>query len=164
MSEGKERRSKEIDLLFESNEKAVVLEVEERNLLKDRNSVSLVSRKFYGIDGITRPPSGLNQRYHHHIKITPWIQQLALEFRCLKELHIRHMVVHDEDLETLARTRGKDLRSLKIKKCKGISTDGLMHISKYRVSGAGIIATPPPLPNINLKNQTLEIRVLNQLF
>ncbi|GJW63677.1 leucine-rich repeat, cysteine-containing subtype protein [Tanacetum coccineum] len=25
----------------------------------------------------------------------------------------------------------KDLRSLKIKKCKGISTDGLMHISKY---------------------------------
>ncbi|GJW17459.1 leucine-rich repeat, cysteine-containing subtype protein [Tanacetum coccineum] len=126
----------------------------------DRNSVSLVSRKFYEIDGITRksvtlhtlysnpsrlskrfpfiesltlkgPPSGLNQRYHHHIKITPWIQQLALEFRCLKELHIRRLVVHDEDLETLVRTRGKDLRSLKIKKCKGISTDGLMHISKY---------------------------------
>ncbi|GJY13634.1 alpha/beta hydrolase fold protein [Tanacetum coccineum] len=128
--------------------------------VEDRNSVSLVSRKFYEIDGITRksvtlhtlysnpsrlskrfpfiesltlkgPPSGLNQRYHHHIKITPWIQQLALEFRCLKELHIRRLVVHDEDLETLVRTRGKDLRSLKIKKCKGISTDGLMHISKY---------------------------------
>ncbi|GKD51251.1 leucine-rich repeat, cysteine-containing subtype protein [Tanacetum coccineum] len=44
---------------------------------------------------------------------------------------MRHLVVHDEDLETLARTRGKDLRSLKIKKCKGFSTDGLMLVSKY---------------------------------
>ncbi|GKG13735.1 alpha/beta hydrolase fold protein, partial [Tanacetum coccineum] len=56
---------------------------------------------------------------------------LALEFRYLKELHIRHLVVHDEDLETLTRTRGKDLRSLKISKCIGFSTDGLRHVSKY---------------------------------
>ncbi|GKC60386.1 alpha/beta hydrolase fold protein [Tanacetum coccineum] len=53
------------------------------------------------------------------------------EFRCLKELSICGLVVHDEDLETLAGTRGKDLRSLKIKKCKGFTTDGLRHVSKY---------------------------------
>ncbi|GKE12592.1 leucine-rich repeat, cysteine-containing subtype protein [Tanacetum coccineum] len=123
------------------------------------SSVSLVSRKFYEIDGITRkrltvhtlyypnpaslskrfpfiealtlkgPPSGFNRRCHHHIKITPWIQQLALEFRSLKELHLRGVVVHDQDLETLARTRGKDLRTLRISRCKRFSTDGLRHVS-----------------------------------
>ncbi|GKA74519.1 leucine-rich repeat, cysteine-containing subtype protein [Tanacetum coccineum] len=70
-------------------------------------------------------------RVTNDIRITPWTEQLALEFRYLKELHIRHLVVHDEDLETLARTRGKDLRSLKISKCIGFSTDGLRHVSKY---------------------------------
>ncbi|GJZ95324.1 leucine-rich repeat, cysteine-containing subtype protein [Tanacetum coccineum] len=129
--------------------------------VEDRNSVSLVSRMFYEIDGIMRRrltvhphynpnPSRLSKRfpfvqtltlkgtpsdiihtYHNDIRITSWIEQLALEFRYLTELHMRHLVVHDEDLETLARTRGKDLRSLKIKKCKGFSTDGLMHVSKY---------------------------------
>jgi coronatine-insensitive protein 1 len=129
--------------------------------VEDRNSVSLVSRKLYEIDGIMRkhltvhthyypnpsrlikrfpfieslklkgPPSGFNKTYHHDIQITPWIEQLALEFRCLKELLIRHLVVHDKDLEKLARTRGKYLRSLEIKKCKGFSTDGLRHVSNY---------------------------------
>nr|GEZ74994.1 leucine-rich repeat, cysteine-containing subtype [Tanacetum cinerariifolium] len=51
-------------------------------------------------------------------------------YRCSKELCIHRLVVHDEDLKTLAITRGKDLRSLKIKKCKGFSTYGLMHVSK----------------------------------
>ncbi|GKD39973.1 leucine-rich repeat, cysteine-containing subtype protein [Tanacetum coccineum] len=81
----------------------------------DRNSISLVSHNFYEIDSITRKR----------------IQQLALEFRCLKELHIRGLVVYDKNLKTLARTRGKDLRSLKIKNCKGFLTDGLRHISNY---------------------------------
>ncbi|GKC29343.1 leucine-rich repeat, cysteine-containing subtype protein, partial [Tanacetum coccineum] len=126
--------------------------------IEDRNSVSLVSRMFYEIDGITRKhltvhtlyypnPASLSKRFPfiealtlkgppsnfclYDIQITPWIEQLALEFRCLKELHMRHLVVHDEDLETLARTRGKDLRSLKIQKCEGFSTDGLRHVSKY---------------------------------
>ncbi|GJY13631.1 alpha/beta hydrolase fold protein [Tanacetum coccineum] len=129
--------------------------------VEDRNSLSLVSRKFYELDGITRkrltvhtlyypnpsrlskrfpfmetltlkgPPCGMRHPYHNDIRITPWTEQLALEFRYLKELHIRHLVVHDEDLETLARTRGKDLRSLKISKCIGFSTDGLRHVSKY---------------------------------
>ncbi|GJR43766.1 DNA helicase [Tanacetum coccineum] len=67
--------------------------------VEDRSYVSLVSRKFYEIDGIT---------HAYIIRIAPWIQQLALEFRFLKELHIRHLVVLDEDLETLARTRVND--------------------------------------------------------
>ncbi|GJZ65029.1 leucine-rich repeat, cysteine-containing subtype protein [Tanacetum coccineum] len=129
--------------------------------IDDRNSVSLVSRKSYEIDGITRkrltvhtlyypnpaslnkrfpfiealtlkgPPSNFNVTDDYDIQITPWIEQLALEFRCLKELHIRGLVVCDEDLETLAKTRGKDLRSLKISKFEGFSTAGLRHVSKY---------------------------------
>ncbi|GKE05502.1 alpha/beta hydrolase fold protein [Tanacetum coccineum] len=90
--------------------------------IEDRNSVSLVSRKSYETDGIT---------HGYVIRFTPWIEQLALEFRCLKELHICGLVVCDEDLETLMRTRGKDLRSLKISKCKGFSTHGLRHVSNY---------------------------------
>ncbi|GKC48706.1 leucine-rich repeat, cysteine-containing subtype protein [Tanacetum coccineum] len=56
--------------------------------VEDRSSVSLVSRMFYEIDGITH-------------------------------------------LETLGRARGKDLRSLKISKCEGYSSDGLRNVSKY---------------------------------
>jgi coronatine-insensitive protein 1 len=129
--------------------------------VEDRTSVSLVSRKFYEIDGIMRkrltvhthyypnpsclskrspfmetltlkgPPSDITRTCHNDIRNTLWIEQLTLKFRYLKELHIRRLVVHDDDLETLARTRGKDLRSLKIKMCKGFSTDGLRHVSKY---------------------------------
>ncbi|GKB23973.1 leucine-rich repeat, cysteine-containing subtype protein [Tanacetum coccineum] len=114
----------------------------------------------YEIDGITRKRVTIHTRYYPNpaslskrfpfiealtlkgppsdfvtddcsIRITPWIEQLAHEFRCLKELHIRLMVFHNKDLETLARTRGKDLRSLKLEKCKGFSTDGLRHVSNY---------------------------------
>ncbi|GJR43769.1 leucine-rich repeat, cysteine-containing subtype protein [Tanacetum coccineum] len=129
--------------------------------VEDRSSVSLVSRKFYEIDGITRkcvtvqayycpnpvslskrfpfiesltlkgPPPIFYNRDGYIIRITPWIQQFALEFRSLKELHIRNLVVLDEDLETLGRTRGKDLRSLKISESEGYSSDGLRHVSKY---------------------------------
>nr|GEV49167.1 hypothetical protein [Tanacetum cinerariifolium] len=128
----------------------------------DRSSVSLVSRNFYEVEGITRkhltvhvhyypnltclskrfpfiesltlkgpPPDSSQTHYDPDIRITPWIEQLALEFRCSKEICIHRLVVHDEDLETFARIRGKDLRSLKITKCKGFSTYGLMQVSKY---------------------------------
>ncbi|GJU32909.1 leucine-rich repeat, cysteine-containing subtype protein [Tanacetum coccineum] len=86
--------------------------------IDDRNSVSLVSRKSYEIDGITRKrltvhtlyypnPASLNKRF-------PFIEALTLK-----------------DLETLAKTRGKDLRSLKISKFEGFSTAGLRHVFKY---------------------------------
>nr|GEV86947.1 hypothetical protein [Tanacetum cinerariifolium] len=65
------------------------------------------------------------------IGINPWIKEIAVSFQCLKELHIHHMDVQDSDLELLAKTRGKDLRVLKISKCVGFSTNGLLHIGKY---------------------------------
>ncbi|GJY24488.1 coronatine-insensitive protein 1-like protein isoform X1 [Tanacetum coccineum] len=124
----------------------------------DRNSVSLVCRKWYELDSVTRKhvtvhlfysptPSRLHQRfpflesltlkglpsgfeYLSDIDITPWIEEISVSFKFLKTLYIRSMVVDDSDLELLARTRGKDLRVLKIIKCKGFSEDGLLYIGK----------------------------------
>ncbi|GKC43166.1 coronatine-insensitive protein 1-like protein [Tanacetum coccineum] len=126
----------------------------------DRNSVSLVCRKWYELDCMTRKhvivhlfysptPSRLVQRFpflesltlkglpryfpqkNSANHITPWIREISVSFKCLKSLHIYRAYVHDSDLELLARTRGEDLRILKIFKCKGLSTDGLLHIGKY---------------------------------
>ncbi|GKD37348.1 coronatine-insensitive protein 1-like protein, partial [Tanacetum coccineum] len=63
--------------------------------------------------------------------ITPWVQEISGSYKCLKALHISCVVIRDSDLELLAKTRGKDLWVLKIYKCKGFSTDGLLHIGKY---------------------------------
>nr|GFB42560.1 hypothetical protein [Tanacetum cinerariifolium] len=90
----------------------------------DRNSVSLVCHKLCELEDWF-PEKKLS------IDINQWIQEIAVSFRHLKSLHIRHMDVHDSDLELLARTRGRELRVLKISKCKGFSTDGLLHIGKY---------------------------------
>nr|GEW02484.1 hypothetical protein [Tanacetum cinerariifolium] len=129
----------------------------------DRNSVSLVCRRLYELDGITRKhltvhvlycpnPSRLSQRfpfidsltlkgipfeplcysrfrYRNHI--TPWIQEIAVKFTCLKELQIRGLAVYEEDLKTLATSCGKDLRVLKINKCHGLWEEGLVHVAKY---------------------------------
>nr|GEX33505.1 hypothetical protein [Tanacetum cinerariifolium] len=125
----------------------------------DRHSVSLVCRKWYEIDRITRKhvtvhlfysptPSRLHQRfpflesltlkglpsgfkYLSDIDITPWIEAISVSFKCLETLYIRSLVVHDSDLELLAKTRGKNLRVLKIIKCKGFSEDGLLYIGKF---------------------------------
>ncbi|PWA99559.1 hypothetical protein CTI12_AA006200 [Artemisia annua] len=124
----------------------------------DRNSVSLVCRKWCELEGVTRKhvtvhlfyspkPSRLHQRFpllesltlkglsrwslkKLSIDITPWIHEISVSFKCLKSLCIRCMVVGDLDLELLARTRGKDLRVLKMIYCEGLSTDGLLHIGK----------------------------------
>ncbi|KAF9613629.1 hypothetical protein IFM89_009455 [Coptis chinensis] len=56
----------------------------------------------------------------------PWIREIAEGFNCLKCLHFRRMIVMDEDLEILARSRGQMLQSLKLDKCSGFSTDGLL--------------------------------------
>ncbi|GJV53418.1 D-3-phosphoglycerate dehydrogenase 1, chloroplastic-like protein [Tanacetum coccineum] len=103
----------------------------------DLNSLSLVSRKFYQLDCITRKhvtvhlfyalsPSTLSKRFPFvesltlkgpphkdfpqmsDIDITPWIEEIAVKFVSLKALHIRGLVVCDEDLELLARTRDID--------------------------------------------------------
>ncbi|MDV3166733.1 MAG: hypothetical protein Q8807_03775 ['Waltheria sp.' little leaf phytoplasma] len=40
------------------------------------------------------------------------------------------MIVKDSDLEILARSKGKILQVLKLDKCSGFSTDGLLHIGR----------------------------------
>ncbi|KAJ0465960.1 putative leucine-rich repeat domain superfamily, transport inhibitor response 1 [Helianthus annuus] len=59
---------------------------------------------------------------------TPWVEELSKSFSSLKALHFRRMIVKDEDLELLARDRGHVLQVLKLDKCSGFSTDGLLHI------------------------------------
>ncbi|GKA90083.1 coronatine-insensitive protein 1-like protein [Tanacetum coccineum] len=126
----------------------------------DRNAISLVCRKWYELDCMTRKhvtvhvvylptPSRLLKRFpfiesltvkglplyfiknYSCIGITPWFKEIAVSFKYLKVLHVRCFSVLDSDLKLLMRTRGKDLRVLKIIKCQGFSTDGLMHIGKY---------------------------------
>ncbi|XP_057510484.1 coronatine-insensitive protein 1-like [Actinidia eriantha] len=62
--------------------------------------------------------------------VTAWVEEIARSFRGLKELHFRRMIVRDSDLELLARARGPALQSLKLDKCSGFSTDGLLHIGR----------------------------------
>jgi coronatine-insensitive protein 1 len=58
----------------------------------------------------------------------PWIQ-LSNGFDCLKELHLRRMVVTDEDIGMLVGARGHALQSLKLDRCSNFSTDGLRVIA-----------------------------------
>ncbi|PWA69212.1 hypothetical protein CTI12_AA295450 [Artemisia annua] len=125
------------------------------------NSVSLVSRKYYGIDSLTRKhltvhvhfapdPKRISCRfpnleslslesYSHgydtadkcHVPVTPWIEHIGVEFKRLKSLSIRNMVVSPSDLKRLADTRGDSLRSLDIRRCKMFSEDGLVDVARY---------------------------------
>ncbi|GMI87215.1 CORONATINE INSENSITIVE 1 [Hibiscus trionum] len=62
--------------------------------------------------------------------VTPWVHEVAANLDCLKSLHFRRMIVRDSDLEVLARSRGGVLQDLKLDKCSGFSTDGLLHIGR----------------------------------
>ncbi|PSS34492.1 Coronatine-insensitive protein [Actinidia chinensis var. chinensis] len=62
--------------------------------------------------------------------VTAWVEEIARSFRGLKALHFRRMIVRDSDLELLAQARGPALQSLKLDKCSGFSTDGLLHIGR----------------------------------
>ncbi|EYU41258.1 hypothetical protein ABFS82_06G135100 [Erythranthe guttata] len=64
--------------------------------------------------------------------VAPWLNQVAIgSFPKMKALHFRRMIVSDADLETLANSRtGKSLEVLKLDKCSGFSTDGLLHIGR----------------------------------
>lgn len=131
---------------------------------KDRDAVSLVCRRWYELDALTRKhvtialcyttsPDRLRLRFRHleslKLKgkpraamfnlipedwggyVTPWVREIAESFNCLKSLHFRRMIVNDTDLELLARTRGRVLLALKLDKCSGFTTDGLLHIGRY---------------------------------
>ena len=130
---------------------------------KDRDAVSLVCKRWYELDALTRKhmtialcyttsPDRLRLRFRHleslKLKgkpravmfnlipedwgghVTPWVREIAESFNCLKSLHLRRMIVRDSDLELLARTRGRVLLALKLDKCSGFSTDGLLHIGR----------------------------------
>ncbi|CAA6656748.1 unnamed protein product [Spirodela intermedia] len=60
----------------------------------------------------------------------PWINAIAGALDCLKEIHLRRMIVKDADLEVLIRARGPRLVVLKLDKCSGFSTDGLKLLAR----------------------------------
>ncbi|XP_061986141.1 coronatine-insensitive protein 1 [Populus nigra] len=131
---------------------------------RDRDAVSLVCRRWYELDALTRKnvtiafcystsPDRLRRRFNdiESLKlkgkpraamffnlipedwggfVTPWVNEIAESFNCLKSLHFRRMIVKDSDLELLARSRGRLLQVLKLDKCSGFSTDGLSHIGR----------------------------------
>ncbi|KAA3485081.1 coronatine-insensitive protein 1-like [Gossypium australe] len=130
---------------------------------EDRNAVSLVCRRWYELDALTRKhitialcyttsPERLRRRFPHleslKLKgkpraamfdmipedwggyVTPWVKEIAESLTCLKSVHFRRMTVNDSDLEVLGRSRGEVLRCLKLDKCSGFSTDGLLHVGR----------------------------------
>ena len=60
----------------------------------------------------------------------PWIDQISFTCLCLKVLHLRKMIVTDDDLATLIRGRGHMLQELKLEKCSGFSTRGLKEVAQ----------------------------------
>ncbi|KAJ9175841.1 hypothetical protein P3X46_014353 [Hevea brasiliensis] len=130
---------------------------------RDRDAVSLVCRRWYELDALTRKhitiafcyttsPDRLRRRFKHleslKLKgkpraamfnlipedwggfVTPWVNEIAESFNCLKSLHFRRMIVTDSDLEVLAKSRGRVLQVFKLDKCSGFSTDGLLHVGR----------------------------------
>ncbi|XP_023736637.1 coronatine-insensitive protein 1 [Lactuca sativa] len=62
--------------------------------------------------------------------VTPWVREISSSLNCLKSIHFRRMIVRDSDIDLLTRTRGQELRVLKLDLCSGFSTDGLLQIGK----------------------------------
>lgn len=61
--------------------------------------------------------------------VRPWLDVLGA-FPRLNSLHFRRMIVSDSDLGTIAAVKGRVLQSLKLDKCSGFTTDGLLHITR----------------------------------
>ncbi|KAK6135909.1 hypothetical protein DH2020_030396 [Rehmannia glutinosa] len=130
---------------------------------RDRDAVSLVCKRWYEIDAITRKhvtialcytatPQRLSGRFPHleslKLKgkpraamfnlipedwggyVTPWVEEIVRSFGRMKVLHFRRMIVKDSDLELLATSAGRVLEVLRLDKCSGFSTDGLLHIGR----------------------------------
>ncbi|KAL0402874.1 UNVERIFIED_CONTAM: Coronatine-insensitive protein 1, partial [Sesamum radiatum] len=132
---------------------------------RDRGAVSLVCKRWYEIDAITRKhvtialcytatPQRLSRRFPQleslKLKgkpraamfnlidedwggyVTPWVEEVIGAFGRMKALHFRRMIVSDADLELLATSRAGDvLEVLKLDKCSGFTTHGLLHIGQF---------------------------------
>ncbi|XP_042044125.1 coronatine-insensitive protein 1-like [Salvia splendens] len=131
---------------------------------RDRDAVSLVCKRWYDIDAITRrhvtmalcytaTPQRLSRRFPHleslKLKgkpraamfnlipedwggfVTPWVREIITSFGRMKVLHFRRMIVKDSDLDLLATSHGKVLDVLRLDKCSGFSTDGLLRIARF---------------------------------
>ncbi|KAG6382667.1 hypothetical protein SASPL_145997 [Salvia splendens] len=131
---------------------------------RDRDAVSLVCKRWYEIDAITRKhvtmalcytatPQRLSQRFPRleslKLKgkpraamfnlipedwggfVTPWVEEIIRSFGRMKVLHFRRMIVKDSDLELLAKSHGKVLEVLRLDKCSGFSTDGLLLLGRF---------------------------------
>ncbi|KAL8462894.1 hypothetical protein ACS0TY_033775 [Phlomoides rotata] len=131
---------------------------------RDRGAVSLVCKRWYAIDALTRKhvtmalcytatPLQLSRRFPQleSLKLkgkpraamfnligedwggyaTPWVKEVIRSFGRVKALHFRRMIVSDRDLELLATSAaGRVLEVLKLDRCSGFSTDGLLHIGR----------------------------------
>nr|WGH73301.1 coronatine-insensitive protein 1 [Ginkgo biloba] len=60
----------------------------------------------------------------------PWIHEISNSSPCLKSLHLRRMIVTDDDLATLVKSHGHMLQAVKLDKCSGFSTLGLLEIAR----------------------------------
>ncbi|XP_077221876.1 coronatine-insensitive protein 1-like [Tasmannia lanceolata] len=129
---------------------------------RDRDAISLVCRKWYNIDSLTRKhvtialcystsPARLRKRFPNleslklkgkpraamfnlipedwggYVKL--WINEISEAFNCLKLFHFRRMIVTDSDLEVLVQARAAILEELKLEKCSGFSTSGLLKVT-----------------------------------
>ncbi|GAB4831864.1 Coronatine-insensitive protein [Ancistrocladus abbreviatus] len=130
---------------------------------RDRAAISLVCRRWYELDALTRKkvaiafcytvtPGRLFNRFPNleSLKIKgkpkasmynlipenwggyarPWVINIAESSPRLNSLHFRRMVLTDSDLETIANAKGRVLQALRLDKCSGFSTDGLLHIAR----------------------------------
>lgn len=58
----------------------------------------------------------------------PWVEEIAECLPRIKTIHLRRMIVTDSDLEVLAVKVGSRLEVLKLDRCSGFSTGGLLVI------------------------------------
>ena len=56
-----------------------------------------------------------------------WINQISKTFLCLKSLHLRKMIITNEDLSLLAHDRENILQVLKLEKCSGFLGSSQSH-------------------------------------
>uniref|UniRef100_A0A0D9Z535 Coronatine-insensitive protein 1 n=1 Tax=Oryza glumipatula TaxID=40148 RepID=A0A0D9Z535_9ORYZ len=61
---------------------------------------------------------------------SPWIRQLSASFHFLKALHLRRMIVSDDDLDVLVRAKAHMLSSFKLDRCSGFSTSSLALVAR----------------------------------